>query len=199
MSYPSRDSSVVVQEGSERLRIYSDGQVIYDPTEEGTGRYPIQGIGEDLTLWEAVGSAWSFVDGALSDLCGEARLYLMDVEATGEGRLTVRSAISWTGRRCSWDRTATPPRWRSSGGEISAYHLQLRSYAYLDEGPAIMPELQAAAALGALDGEGLELMICYPETAGGTQCRGLGRVLREGGFPWSGLSSRTSSSSCWPR
>lgn len=168
MSYPSRDSSVVVQEGSERLRIYSDGQVIYDPTEEGTGRYPIQGIGEDLTLWEAVGSAWSFVDGALSGLCGEARLYLMDVEATGEGRLTVRFGYQLDGAAVFVGQDGYAAQVEISGGEISAYHLQLRSYAYLDEGPAIMPELQAAAALGALDGEGLELMICYPDSRGDT-------------------------------
>lgn len=166
MSYPSRDNSVVVQEGSERLRIYSNGQVIYDPTEADVERYPIQGSGDDPTLWELVGGAWSFVDGVLSDLCGAARLYIMDVEVPGEGQLTVRFGYQLDGAAVLVGQDGYAAQVEITGGSITAYRFQLRSYAYLDEGPAIMPEIQAAAALYALEGEGRELMRYYPDSLG---------------------------------
>ena len=41
-----------------------------------------------------------------------------------------------------------------SGGAITAFRLQLRTYTYLEEGPMVLPELQATAALSALEGGG---------------------------------------------
>ena len=55
-----------------------------------------------------------------------------------------------------------------SGGAITAFRLQLRTYTYLEEGPMVLPELQATAALSALEGGGSELMLYYPDTRGDT-------------------------------
>ena len=48
-----------------------------------------------------------------------------------------------------------------TGQAITGFQLQLRSYTYLEEGPQVLPELQATAALEAQGLKGSELMLYY--------------------------------------
>ena len=77
-----------------------------------------------------------------------------------------------------------------SGGAITGFQLQLRRYAYLEEGPQVLPELQATAALEAQGLEGAELMLYYyDDLRGGAVSAGWGPSDREGArAPWNGLS-----------
>ena len=46
-------------------------------------------------------------------------------------------------------------------GAITGFQLQLRKYTYMQQGPQVLPELQATAALEAQDAQGSELMLYY--------------------------------------
>ena len=71
---------VVLQEGSERLRVSETGLVTYTSTEQTDPRFPLPGLGDDPEPWELVGSAWAFVEAAFQTegdpLYGEARLFV---------------------------------------------------------------------------------------------------------------------------
>ena len=167
MSYPYRNA-VAVQEGAERLHIFKNGLVTYEAADLEDPRFPVQGEGENLTHWEIVGSAWAFVERTLSPLCGEARLYLIGTEEGEAGGTAVLIGYQLDGAPVLVGRDGYAARVEISGGAITAFRLQLRTYTYLEEGPMVLPELQATAALSALEGGGSELMLYYPDTRGDT-------------------------------
>ena len=164
MSYRSRDG-VTIQEGSERLRISDTGQVTYEAADLTDPRFPIQGLSQDPTEWELVGSAWSFVEevfqvGAASSLCGDARLYIQGLEETETG-VAVCIGYQLDGAAVLVGEEGSAARIEISGGAITGFQLQLRQYTYLDEGPQVLPELQATAALEAQSAQGSELLLYY--------------------------------------
>ena len=164
MSYRSRDG-VTIQEGSERLRISDTGQVTYEAADLTDPRFPIQGLSQDPTEWELVGSAWSFVEevfqvGAASSLCGDARLYIQGLEETETG-VAVCIGYQLDGAAVLVGEEGSAARIEITDGAITGFQLQLRQYTYLDEGPQVLPELQATAALEAQSAQGSELLLYY--------------------------------------
>lgn len=143
---------MAVQEGAERLHIFKNGLVTYEAADLEDPRFPVQGEDENLTHWEIVGSAWTFVERTLSPLCGEARLYLIGTEEGEAGGTAVLIGYQLDGAPVLVGRDGYAARVEISGGAITAFRLQLRTYTYLEEGPMVLPELQATAALSALEG-----------------------------------------------
>lgn len=161
-SYRNRDA-VVIQEGGEKLFVFDSGVVSYQAAILDGSRFPILGGGEALSPWEIVGSAWALMEQSVAPLCGEARLFVGRVEQTQEGTTAVYFGYQLGGAPVLVGADGYAARVEFSGGTITGFRLQLRSYAYLGEGPKVLPELQATAALDALDGKGTELMLYYPD------------------------------------
>ena len=164
MSYRSRDG-VTIQEGSEKLRLSDAGQVTYEAAEPGDPRFPLQGLSQNPTEWELVGSVWAFVEevfqtGSASPLCGEARLYVQGLEETENG-VAVLIGYQLDGAAVLVGQLGCAARVEISGGAITGFQLQLRRYTYMQQGPRVLPELQATAALEARDAQGSELMLYY--------------------------------------
>lgn len=166
MSYFYRDA-VVLQEGGEKLRIFDSGVVSYEATNLDDPRFPIPGGGEALSQWEIVGSAWTLVEQSLLPLCGEAKLYVSAIEGADTGT-TVYFGYQLDGMPVLVGADGYAAKVEFSHGVITGFRLQLRTYSYLDEGPKVLPELQATAAMEALDGVGCELMLYYPDSRGDT-------------------------------
>ena len=156
---------VVVQEGSERLRVSESGLVTYTAPELADPRYPIQGLSQDPEDWELVGSAWAFVETvfqtASTPLYGEARLYATGLEDLEGGGAAVTFGYQLDGAPVYVGTNGWAARVEITGQAITGYQLQLRSYTYLEEGRQVLPELQATAALEAMGLEGSELMLYY--------------------------------------
>ena len=157
---------VVIQEGSERLRVSESGLVTYTaPDLLEDPRYAIQGLSQDPTDWELVGSAWAFVETAFqtasTPLYGEARLYVIGLEELEGGGSAVTFGYQLDGAPVYVGQEGWAARVEITGQAITGFQLQLRSYTYLEEGPQVLPELQATAALEAQGLEGSELMLYY--------------------------------------
>lgn len=164
MSYRSRDG-VTIQEGSEKLRFSDTGQVTYEAADLGDPRFPLQGLSQNPTEWELVGSAWAFAErvfqtGSSSSLCGEARLYVQGMEQTEDG-VAVLIGYQLDGAAVLVGQMGCAARIEIADGAISGFQLQLRRYTYAEQGPKVLPELQATAALEAQDAQGSELLLYY--------------------------------------
>lgn len=156
---------IVVQEGAERLRVSESGLVTYTAAELDDPRFPIQGLSETPTDWELVGSAWAFVETAFqtasTPLYGEARLYVIGTEDLEDGGTAVTFGYQLDGAPVFVGTEGWAARVEITDQVITGFQLQLRSYTYLEEGPQVLPELQATAALEAQGLEGAELMLYY--------------------------------------
>ena len=155
----------MVQEGAERLRVSESGLVTYTAAELDDPRFPIQGLSETPTDWELVGSAWAFVETAFqtasTPLYGEARLYVIGTEDLEDGGTAVTFGYQLDGAPVFVGTEGWAARVEITDQVITGFQLQLRSYTYLEEGPQVLPELQATAALEAQGLEGAELMLYY--------------------------------------
>ena len=164
MSYRSRDG-VTIQEGSEKLRFSDSGQVTYEAAERTDPRFPLQGLSQNPTEWELVGSAWAFVErvfqtSSASPLCGDARLYIQGLEETEDG-VAVLIGYQLDGAAVVVGELGCAARIEISDGAITGFQLQLRKYTYVQQGPQVLPELQATAALEAQEAQGSELLLYY--------------------------------------
>ena len=164
MSYRSRDG-VTIQEGSEKLRFSDSGQVTYEAAERTDPRFPLQGLSQNPTEWELVGSAWAFVErvfqtSSASPLCGDARLYIQGLEETEDG-VAVLIGYQLDGAAVVVGQLGCAARIEISDGAITGFQLQLRKYTYVQQGPQVLPELQATAALEAQEAQGSELLLYY--------------------------------------
>lgn len=164
MSYRSRDG-VTIQEGSEKLRVSDTGQVTYEAADLTDPRFPLVGLSQNPTEWELVGSAWSFVErvfqtGTTTSLCGDARLYVQGLEETENG-VAVLIGYQLDGAAVVVGPLGCAARIEIADGAITGFQLQLRKYTYMEQGPQVLPELQATAALEAQEAQGSELMLYY--------------------------------------
>lgn len=160
LSYPYRDG-VTLQEGTEKLRIFNS-KITYEAVDLEEPRYPLEGLGADPEPWELVGSAWAFVENVLTPLCGEARLYVIGIEED-QGTSAVLFGYQLDGAPVLVGSDGYAARVEITGGAISGFVLQLRSYTYQEQGGMVLPELQATAALEALGRQGSELMLYYSD------------------------------------
>lgn len=158
-TYPTTDG-IGVQEGADTLRISRSGVVTYKAAEEDVPRYAISSAGAQPQLWEIVDGAWAFVEKTVGPLCGEAQLYLMDTEAV-DGGIAVVFGYQLGGAAVHVGQEGYAARVVVKNGAITDFTFQLRSYADTGETSIVLPEAKAMAAMGALDAQGSELLLCY--------------------------------------
>ena len=146
----------VVREGADTLRLQTDGTVSFHGSESGKARY--------MALSPRTGDlrdcAQELFDRLTEGRIGPAALYCCAVE-TGEDGATV---LSWRYRLAGaevWlddaDGLAAQATFR--GTALTAFWVRAMTFTETEEGAALPPARQAAAA--ASDGEGRELRLCY--------------------------------------
>lgn len=151
----------VVREGADTLRIQTDGTVLFHGSESGKARYAaLSARTRDLQ-----DCAEALLAQLTAGRIGPAALYCCAVE-TGEDGATV---LSWRYRLAGaevWlddtDGLAAQATFR--GTSLTAFWVRLLTFTETEEGAALPPLRQAAAA--ASDGEGRELRLCYRLTDG---------------------------------
>lgn len=152
---------LVVREGADTLRIQTDGTVLFHGSESGKARYAaLSARTRDLQ-----DCAEALLAQLTAGRIGPAALYCCAVE-TGEDGATV---LSWRYRLAGaevWlddtDGLAAQATFR--GTSLTAFWVRLLTFTETEEGAALPPLRQAAAA--ASDGEGRELRLCYRLTDG---------------------------------
>lgn len=148
-------------EGNDSLRLSSSGVVTFHTIGDSGFRFPLpenntQGALDYVqALAEATVGAW----------CGEARLCLAGIEEAADG-LEITYQYSLNGAPVALPENFAAARFVISDGVITDFTLYLRSYADTGETSVVLPEVQAAAAMGALDAQGKELTLLYQDSGG---------------------------------
>lgn len=151
--------------GRETLEVGGDGTVTYHTSEDEPARYP---VGEDCTVTELVEFTRRLAADTVGRSCGAARLYLMGVDALADGSTEVRFGYSLNGSAVLLPEDGCAARFTVRSGQITDFTLRFRAYEATGEHSLLLPERQAAAALGALRPEGRELALCYTDSGGDT-------------------------------
>ena len=156
-------NGIRIREGRETLEISRDGTAVYHAGDSDSFRYPIPEEGGVLALIEAT---WRLAADTVGRWCGDARLYLMGVENLADGSIQVCYGYSLNGAEVSLPDSACAAEFIVQAGQITDYALYFRTYEETGQTNLVMRELQAAAALEALDPEGRELLLCYSDAGG---------------------------------
>lgn len=156
-------NGIRIREGRETLEISRDGTAIYHAGDSDSFRYPISEDGGVLALIE---TTWQLAADTVGRLCGDARLYLMGVEKLADGSMQVCYGYSLNGADVALPDSACAAEFIVQSGQITDYALYFRSYESTGQTSLVMRELQAAAALEAIDPECRELILCYSDTGG---------------------------------
>lgn len=158
-------NGIRIREGRETLEIGTDGVAVYHAGDQDSSRYP---VGNGKNLLTLVETTWRLAADTVGRWCGEARLYLMGVEAQADGSLLVRYGYTLNGADVVLPDGACAAQFTVSGGQITDYTLYFRRYEQSGQTSPVLRERQAAAALEALQPEGRELILSYSDTGGET-------------------------------
>ena len=158
----------VGRSGSDTLRLSKQGVVEYHTDESGQPRFQIQSGSGNSRVYEVVNSCSQLLWQAVHTRCGQARTYLSRVEETQNGwRLEYEYSLNGIPVQL---KTGPAAVFEVENDSIVSFTLRLRSYSAGEQRQIILPPVQAAAAMTALELEGREMMIQY-------QDRGEERVL----------------------
>lgn len=151
----------VGRSGSDTMRLSKQGVVEYHADENSAPRFPIQSGSGYSQVYEVVNSCSQLLWQAVHTRCGQARTYLSRVEQTETGwRLEYEYSLNGTPVQVKSGPAAV---FEVNNDQITAFALRLRSYAEGEQRQIILPPVQAAAAMSALELEGRELMILYQD------------------------------------
>ena len=148
-------------EGSDTLRLDADGTVTFHSIGSDDSRFLIPGgsEGEILSyvrlLAESTAGAW----------CGAARLYLDEYVQTEDGWV-ITFQYTLEGAAVSLPEGQDAARFLVQDGAVTDFTLCLRTYTATGQTSPVMPEHLAAAAMGALEADGMELELCYHDSGG---------------------------------
>ena len=153
---------------NDTLRIGQDGTVSYDARQSDDERYAVAMAGNQPDLVQACDTAWALLDSALSvgQNGTEARVCLLSVEQGSDGAWEICFGYTLSGALVEVEGSLTAARFLVEEGRISAYEIKLRQYQDTGERTALLPEAQAAAAMGSLGDAGRELALCYFDEGG---------------------------------
>jgi hypothetical protein len=102
----------------------------------------------------------------LSQWCGNAGLYLIGTEQQDNGATVVYFGYLLDGAAVELYEDGYAARVVVRDGYISDFTLRFRTYQETADYSAVLPEIQAAAAMKALEIHGNELMLCYLDGEG---------------------------------
>ncbi len=148
-------------EGNDSLRLSDAGVVTFHTIGDSGFRFPLPEDGTQAALdyvqamAEATAGAW----------CGQARLCLSGVEETA-GALELTFQYSLNGAPVALPEDRPAARFLVSGGAVTDFSLCLRAYSDTGEKSIVLPEVQAAAAMEAMDVRGKELTLLYQDVGG---------------------------------
>lgn len=163
--YQSADGRVV-REGTDTLRIIDNGTVIYHAVSSQNPRYPMGSGEESPGLGEIVEAARKIAEEGLIPWCGSAKLYLIGTEQKQDGSTVVYFGYVLNGIAVQLPEDTFAARFIARDGYISDYTFCIRSYQKTENSSAVLPELQAAAAMKAMGVQQDELLLSYLDKGG---------------------------------
>lgn len=148
----------VYLDGGDRLVVSGSGVVTYRAAQGG--KYPV-----GPALDDGVEGARALAEGTLGTLCGEARLYLMSAQESGD---TVRVRFGYLLNGCAvyLGSEGWAAEFVILDGYIIQFTLRFRAYAANGEQTLLLPVDKAAAMLPDLTDQRRELVLQYLDAGG---------------------------------
>lgn len=160
---------LAINENDDRLRLSSQGTVSFHTG--GGGRYPISSQGEEPTLPQCVQAAWELLEGVSAPWRGEGEYVLTGAEPS-DGGWTITFQARLGGVPVLTGGEGWAAQFVTTGREISAFTLTLRSYAPTETNAVVPSERLAAAALSSLPQASGKLRLCYRDLGGNSLTAG---------------------------
>lgn len=157
-------SGEVYMDGTDRL-VLRDGVTVSYRAAQG-GKYPVEHTNGIVSAAQAAEGARALAEQAMAPLCGEARLYLLSVQASGNGGWRVRFGYRLNGRAVWLYEDGWAAEFLVENSSITQFTLHLRHYASQGEVALLLPIRKAAAMLPDLTQEQRELVIQYRDGGG---------------------------------
>lgn len=161
----------VVKEGVDTLALYDNGAVEYHSASPDEPKYPVGNSPGVPSLLELVEATQPLAEKSVGAFCGDARMvriYLQGITELGDGRWQVDYGYQINGMVVQLGDEGFAARFVVSDGQIRDFYFMLRMYTATVEQAFVLPEVQAAAAMGALNAGGKELLLAYVD-GGGTE------------------------------
>lgn len=152
-----------IMEVNDSLRLSADGVVNFHTIGDSGYRFTLPETGTQAAL----DYVQALAESTVGAWCAPARLCLAGVEQTAEG-LEIRFQYSLNGAPVTLPEERTAARFLVSDGAVTDFTLCLRTYSDSGETSIVLPAVQAAAAMEAMDAQGKELTLLYQDS-GGTQ------------------------------
>lgn len=157
--YSAADEEVA-RSGNQTIRLSQTGELDYSGDEE-QGPFALLEVPEESDVFCAVESCRRLAGTVLTGRSGLARLYLSEVERQGEGwRICFDYSVDGVPVELDEGHGA---EFVTDGDGIVAFTMRLRSYTAAERRQPLLPPIQAAAAMEALDLAGRELDVIYSD------------------------------------
>ena len=160
--YEAADSTVI-QEGSDTLRLQTNGRLTFHGAESGQARYQALSAREkDLQI-----KAEEILEDVTQPWRGEAVLRCQSIRTLEDGQVELTFCYLLNGTPVQLWQEGWAARFVFSGSDLMSFTICLRQYTGTDQTTQALPERQAAAAASALGQAGKELQLCYRDTGEG--------------------------------
>lgn len=150
-----------IVEVNDSLRLSDTGVVTFHTIGDSDFRFTLP----ENSTQAALDYVQALAEATVGAWCGEARLCLAVVEETADG-LEIIFQYSLNGAPVALTEDRTAARFLVSGGAVTDFSLYLRTYSDTGETSIVLPEVQAAAAMEAMDMQGKELTLLYQDSGG---------------------------------
>lgn len=148
-------------EGNDSLRLSEDGLVTFHTIGDSEFRFSLS----ENSVEAALDYVQSLAESTVGAWCGQARLCLAEVNESPE-QIEIIFQYCLNGAPVVLSEGQAAARFIVSNGAITDFSLYLRSYTDKGETALVLPALQAAAAMEALDVYGKELTLVYQDSGG---------------------------------
>lgn len=149
-------------EGSDFLRLSSHGVVTFHTVGDTAFRFSLP----DPSVQGALGYVSALANATVGVWCGQARLQLSGMEQTQDGLvITFQYCLNGSPVALPEEHAA---RFVVQNGAVTDFSLYLRTYTNTEETSPLLPVLQAAAAMEALNTDGKELVLLYQDSGSET-------------------------------
>lgn len=145
-------------DGNDRLHVMAGGFVSYDAVQ--SGKYAVATQDGNITVAEAIEAARKIAERTIGAQCGDAELYLVTAEETEQG-YRIRFGYRLDGSTVWLYDEGWAAEFYVSGGFITKFTLQFRSYTATGDEAMLLPIERAAVILPGLNRENRELLLQY--------------------------------------
>jgi len=148
-----------IVEGNDTLRLSEDGVITFHTIDDSDSRF----ILSEHDVRNTVAYVQTIVEATAGKWCGQADICLAKVEETAEKTIiTFQYCIN--GIPVVQPGMGAAAQFSVASGVITDFSLRLRTYSQTGENSLVLPEVQATAAMEAMNKKGKELVLIYQDT-----------------------------------